>query len=190
MLHATREEWLEAAAARLACLLPAGYVLPPLKLSVGFPKGARGGHAIGQCWAAQCAADGKTAHIYVSPEVHEAVEACRVLLHELVHAIVGAEARHKGAFIKLARALGFEAPWTRTPASAGLMEHLTHCASELGAYPHVQLCPPLKAKGKSRLLLYECACGRKVRAAGTQEPLRARCLDCGTDFQAKVKGGE
>lgn len=189
--HVTRESWLEAATSRLydQHLAPAGAgLLPPLKLSIGWPKGGSGKKVrLGECWYGESCADTRTHHIYITPALAEPVEVLRVLLHELVHAAVGAAAKHRGKFAKLAGRVGFESPWTSTPASAGLVEALTTLAAKLGAYPHVVLHPRVVKKQTTRMILWECAHGVKIRRAGK---LNARCLDCGEMFVRQDGGDE
>ena len=181
----TREAWLEAAARELGrSVFPADVWqgMPPYKLSVGWPKGARGkGHAIGQCWSGKSAADGATHHIYIAPNQTDPVDVLAVLAHELVHAAVGCEAKHGREFSQLAAKLGLVKPWTATTPSDGLREVLTNVARVLGEYPHVGLHAPLK-KQSTRMRLWECPCGVKVRRAGE---LNAECKDCGGMFERK-----
>lgn len=170
----TREQWLLAGVELFRPRLPD---LGPLKVSVGFPKGGR--KHLGQCWSEKVSADQKTMHIFVSPSIDSGVEALRTLLHELVHAAVGVDKKHGREFSQLAKKLGFEKPWTQTPAGEALKVELAEAAEELGSYPHIGLEPPRKQT--TRLKLWECACEPpvKIRRAGE---LNAKCLDCGQMF--------
>ena len=175
----TREEWLIKAATALNERL-LHTELPALKVSVGWPKGVRSGHALGQCWSKKASQDGDSYHIFVSPQLIDPIEVLRVLLHELVHAAVGTEEGHRGAFPKLAKRMGFEPPWTSTPASLGLIEALGEVLRGMGdTFPHPGLNPPIK-KQATRMKLWVCPCGIKIRRAGE---LHARCLDCNNDFE-------
>jgi len=174
----TREEWLLKAAEVLNGRL-LHEELPLLKVSVGWPKGVRSGHALGQCWSKKASQDGDSYHIFVSPVIQDTVEVLRVLLHELIHAAAGTEAGHKGTFAKMAKRVGFEQPWTSTPATLGLLEVLKELVKELGSFPHPGLNPPMK-KQTTRMKLWVCACGVKIRRAGD---LHAKCLDCNSEFE-------
>jgi len=144
----TREAWLREAAVALNILL-ARYVpdfplgLAALAVSTGFPKGGR--KRIGECWSRLCAADQQTHHVFVSPELDDAIVVLATLAHEMIHAAVGTDQKHKGEFVKAARALGLEKPWTATTPGARLLYELQSISSDLGPYPHVKLTRPQKA---------------------------------------------
>ena len=64
---------------------------PEPYLSVGWPKKSRGKAArIGECWSAQH--ESGRAHIFVSPELADAVRVLDVLVHELIHDTSGSTA--------------------------------------------------------------------------------------------------
>lgn len=141
-----REAWLAAAASVFAQSLfrPAGYCVPTrVRISVGFPFGRRGGsgqHAIGQCWAPECSADG-TFEIFVSPAIDDAFRASDILVHELVHATVGLKAGHGVLFRKCAKAIGLAGPMRATIASDQLKAELARLLREFPPYPHKALRP-------------------------------------------------
>lgn len=112
--------------------------IPEVYVSVSFPTtGARSGKTIGQCH--YTSKDGNP-HLLVHPYLDDPIAVLETLLHELVHAVVGGEAGHRGAFKRLAEELGFEAPMTSTPASPELNWALTRVAERgLGPYPHAAL---------------------------------------------------
>lgn len=198
MSYSTREAWLDAAAVRLWALLPtreqevdlASGAGPTVKVSVGWPKGRHGRRAVGECWAIAASADQQTSHIFISPELVERGVVLAVLAHELCHVWAGTEAKHRGAFIRAMKHIGMTRPWTSSVPTAGFMEHLEELAEELGVYPHVRLDRMLKPKQKTRMRLYECSHGQKVRAA--TDSLKAECQECGTPFvrQGGRGGGE
>lgn len=169
----TREEWLQAAALELEQLFAdkARVTLPKVRLSVGFPAGARGSSSqktIGECWAAGRCADGVAA-IFVSPIVDDGVKVLEILTHELVHAVAGNECGHRGAFARIARAIGLEGPLTATTAGAALSVELTRIAAYLGSYReiHGRIDPNMRKKQGTRML-------------------RAFCPDDACDFVARV----
>lgn len=148
-IHPTRETWLRAAALELNTILLHNVPDFPLSLdalavSVGLPKGGR--KRIGECWSREVAADAQTHHVFISPVLDNVALVLSTLLHEMIHAAVGVDQKHKGEFVKAARAVGFEKPWTQTPvpAGSGLEGALREIAGRLGAYPHVALRPKQK----------------------------------------------
>ena len=169
----TREAWLVRGIRKLESVFKrAGYEIPEnLRVSVGFPKGVRGGKngkAIGQCWTQKVSADG-TYEMFISPELDEPVRVLDVLTHEIVHAVVGIEAGHKKPFRDCAVSVGLEGKMTATVAGEELKAELTKVSEVLGDYPHAKLNPMDGAKKKgSRLLKFVCPeCGAVVRISRT-----------------------
>lgn len=180
-IHNTREAWLGAAVealrtrvdnARDAKGAPVGATVPgEIRVSVGFPsKAVR--KRIGECWHAS--ADGKHA-IFISPLLHDPVRILDVLLHELCHAALPKETGHKGAFKRLALAVGLTGKMTETVATDMLRDWLANTiAPTLGDFPHSALALDDVKKQTTRLLKAECGlCGCTVRV--TQ-----KWLDTGT----------
>lgn len=176
----TREAWLEAAVLKLRGLLPPDLPRPPVKLSIYPPQAKRRG----ECWGPTHSLDSATLHIYISAELTDPPGVLCTLLHELIHAAVGTDAGHKGAFIQVARRAGFTGPpWTTSLAGPDLAVSLKELAGELGKYPHVGQVKKFKKKQTTRMRLWTCPCGETIRHAG-QEP-RAKCLKCEGVFEQK-----
>ena len=141
----TREQWLEAAVKLIIkqIFTPASVEVPEVRVSVGWP-GGRGPkkNVIGQCFAAHTTAD-KVAQIFVTPAIDDAYTTVETLTHEIIHAVAvdedGVSAGHRGGFIRIAKEIGFTAPWKSTPASEELREKLQAIADKLGVYPHVAI---------------------------------------------------
>lgn len=136
----TREEWLVEAIAALTPLFEENEVtLPAVKVSVGWPGGqGRKNSVIGQCWSPEVAADA-VSHVFISPVLDDSIRVLDVLAHELVHAVnfaAGDACGHKGAFVRIAKAIGLTGKMTATVAGDDLKEHLTAIAEDLGDYPH------------------------------------------------------
>ncbi len=180
----TREAWLRAAAVETGKLVAEVVpTVPTFYVSVGFAKGHHGkGRAIGQCWDGSASADG-SCHVFVCPTLSTAVEVLAGLLHEQIHATVGCDAGHRGAFAKTCKKVGLVKPWTATTPGPELLPKLEVIAYGLGAYPHAPLAIPLRGKKGSRLRLWECGCGVKVRVASDE--FHATCDDCGEAFDAQ-----
>lgn len=153
-IYDTREGYLNAAIVLLneRLLKPNGYKLPKKVMStVGFARG--NAKAIGMCWPAEMATDGKTIHVSVCPTLNEPVRALDVLLHELGHAS-GLDGKgisgHGKDFRAFMRAVGLEGKPKATVANKGtpLYKELQAIARELGRYPHVAIKPRPPGSGK------------------------------------------
>jgi hypothetical protein len=183
----TREQWLHAAVQELrpdfehaTLMLPAS-----VRVSVGFPSRhalARNRRAIGQCWDATATED-QIAQIYISPLLDDSVEVLAVLVHELVHASVGCECGHRGAFVKGMRGIGLEGKPTATHAGEKLATRLRALATALGPFPHARLHPGTASrKQTTRLLKVSCdGCGYICRVTrrtidGLGTPICPSCL--------------
>jgi len=98
-----REDYLNQASDIILAglFVKAGYDLPDkLRLTCGLPsKGAFGAklRTIGQCWS-PAASDDNTTEIMISPTVDDNQMMLGVLVHELVHAVVGNQAGHGKVF--------------------------------------------------------------------------------------------
>lgn len=181
----TREAWLRDAALKTGALLQkvVEETVPTFHVSVGFPKGHHGkGRAIGQCWDGTSSADG-SCHVFICPTLPDAGAVLPVLLHEQIHATVGCAEKHRGKFAKAMKAVGMVKPWTTSSPGPELSAALSRIAEELGTYPHATLALPVRGKKGSRLRLWECECGIKVRVA--RDTFNATCDDCGGAFERK-----
>ncbi|WP_336628483.1 MULTISPECIES: hypothetical protein [unclassified Microbacterium] len=158
----TREEWLIAAVEALRpYFAEQGADLPAVRVSVGFAGGRGNKNAtIGQAWAKEAAADG-VAQVFISPVLSDAVEVLAVLVHELIHVWDENKSGHRGAFAKLAKAMGLEGKMTATVAGDALRDKLALIVLELGDYPHAALSPSLSGVKKqgTRMLKVECSEG-------------------------------
>lgn len=170
MQHTTRETYLASATEHLAPLFTAqGFPLPAVRASVGIPAGGKGGKLkrIGECWDSRASAD-DTTEIFICPSQSDPVAVLAILLHELVHAAVGLECGHKGAFKRVALALGLEGKMTATFPGPALASELADLASTLGDYPHAALNTALSGRKKqgTRMIKLECDdCGWSCRTA-------------------------
>jgi hypothetical protein len=163
--HTTREAWLVAAVEGLRPMFAAQSAeIPAVKVSVGWPGGrGKKSNVVGQCWHPEAAAD-KAAHIFVSPAVSSPAEVLAILVHELVHAVDVNKSGHKGAFAKLAKALGLVGKMTTSTAGEDLALELNKLAESLGEYPHGALLAGGRGadgpkKQGTRMLKVECTEG-------------------------------
>lgn len=150
----------------------AGFECPEnISLTCGWPSKMGLGRKkmrIGECWDSKAATDGKF-HIFISPVLDKPVQVVGVLIHEIVHAVVGLKAGHKKPFARCAAAVGLVKPWTATTETPELKAKIRGWVDLVGPYPHGALKPKVLAKEgeKGRLLLMECDCGLKIRTTRT-----------------------
>lgn len=132
----TREEWMIRAANAMRPWFPEDATVPPVRVSVGWPAGRGSSRLIGQCWYST---DDSVPALFVSPALNAESAVLDTLLHEMVHAAVGAGQGHKGKFVTVAKALGFTKPWRSTPCSPELQERIALLAAALGPFPHARV---------------------------------------------------
>lgn len=106
-----REEWLNQMVEKLRIVFSSlGYEVPKrIRISCSWPSHgglpSNAGHIIGETWSPDCSED-ETHEIFVSPTLTNAVEIGGVVVHELVHTIVGVPKKHGAAFTECARKIG------------------------------------------------------------------------------------
>jgi len=132
----------------------------PHKMGVGKRK-----RRIGECWDSTVSDNGEF-QIFISPVLSDRVKVVGVLIHEVVHAVVGLKHGHKKPFAQCAAKVGLVKPWTATTETPELVEEITRWCNWQGAYPHGAMNPiAMDAKAeKGRALKMECAeCGCVIR---------------------------
>lgn len=179
-----REAWLTALAEKLRPLFEELKSPLPAKLhiSVGWPsRGALSTRKqrIGEHWMATDAEGGR--HIFISPVLPSAAQAAETLVHELVHAALPDETKHKRPFVDLMKKVGLEGKPTATHAGSVLRARLETLSAELGPYPHPGLAATGREKKQStRMKKVKCAtCGYTVRV--TEKWLAVGTPICPTD---------
>lgn len=160
-----RQRWLEQATADLRKLFhDKGYTVPKnVRVSIGWGYGGADKIA-GQCWP-EIASSDKHIEIFIAPSCKDGVTIVATLTHELVHAVVGNKAGHKGPFKQCAVALGLKGKMTATTAGEELKAWAVAWCKKHGAYPAGSLSKDKGRKKQStRLLKCECGeCGYTVR---------------------------
>jgi hypothetical protein len=165
----TRENYLQTSIAWLSKHLfeVNGYTVPQVKVSTGLPGGRGGKKAIGQHWSPQASTD-QVGSIFISPTIDDTHQVLAVLVHELVHAVVGNEFKHGAVFSKCAKAVGLEGKMTCTTAGEYLTRSLKSLVEAHGTYPHSRLNladSPIK-KQTTRMVKMECPeCGYIARTS-------------------------
>jgi hypothetical protein len=168
----SREEWLQSAVELIAHgqFKPAGYTVPPLHVSMGFPAGTRksgDGKAIGQCWYAENSEDGK-AHVFITPTLKHTGTIVATLIHEMVHVTVGSGKGHGPVFKRCALAVGLTGKMTATVSTPELAQWIEkNILDVLGEFPHARIKPGMGIKKQStRMIKCVCfACGYVARTS-------------------------
>lgn len=124
-----RELWLARAVEELRPIL-APDALPPIVVRTDLKIVGPTGPANGCCWD-----DAPECRIDIAAELDDRAEILAVLLHELVHAAVGPDLGHNGAFRPLFVRVGFVGMPTGYEASQELQKRLQEVARRLGPYP-------------------------------------------------------
>lgn len=174
--HPTREQWLNAFVALATPHFAAqGLAMPDkIRVSIGWPSSGIRSKTIGECWIREASGDGH-AEIFVTPALKDVERIAGVLTHELVHAVVGHEAKHGPVFKKAATSLGLEGKMTATTEGAAWEAWARPVLAELGPYPGNTLTGSIaggKKKQKARMLKLQCdTCEIVVRT--TKTALRA-----------------
>ncbi len=163
-----RQQWLESALTHLRTEFESkGYGVPDtLRVSIGWPKGARGkgNSVIGQCWSPAVSSDGHS-ELFISPALIDSTEIMATLCHEMVHASVGVDKGHKAPFKRAALALGLEGKMTATTGGAAFKAYAKRVLDTIGAYPAGNINAAMGGKKQTtRLLKCECTeCGYTAR---------------------------
>lgn len=155
-----REEWLGVAVQELEPLFTRnGYQMPEkIKVSCGWGAGSRGTSKkiLGQCWSPEASAGGNH-EIFIAPSVDEPVKALGVLIHELIHAVVGVKAGHGGPFKKACSRIGLEGKATQALPGKALNDWIAAVLlPKLGNYPHDALNDAARKKQTTRMVKLVC----------------------------------
>ncbi len=168
----SREDWLQKAIAICATDRFKDYTVPKLRVSVGLPYGRDSKKAIGQHWHPKASED-NVGSVFISPTIVDSVEVLATLVHEMVHGVVGNEAKHGIKFRHCAVAAGLEGKMTHTVPGDELIKYFKKTVlTKIGKYPHSRLNiaegRPTKKQG-TRMIKMECPkCEYKCRASMTK----------------------
>ena len=161
--HTTRESWLQAAVHALEpTFSKAGFAIPPVKVSCGWPASSSPRTTLGQCWPKERSGD-MVNEIFVSPKIEDPVDVLDTLVHELCHAIGDCDSGHGQDFKEIAQCVGLEGPARSAHASEELKVRLMMVAERLGQYPHKAIVfPPPRANNTQRAKAKCSQCGYEV----------------------------
>lgn len=196
-----REDWLNEGLQRLRedfastdFLLPEG-----IRVTCGWPSKsalAEKRKRVGECWSSDCSKDGHF-EIFISPYISDSIEALAILVHELVHAAVGLECKHKGAFKTCALAMGLEGKMVETNASDGLKVRLRAIIEEIGEYPHATLdklavsnAPPKQSSRQLKVVCEKCDCIIRMSRKSIDEVGCPTCACGGRMLEDGAEKGE
>lgn len=175
--HDSRENWLRSATDILRpYFAECGHDLPEkIRFAIAFPSTGRQGKRVGECWHFSASAD-ETTEIIIRADIANPVEVLGILVHELAHAALPADAGHGKLYKAAAVAIGLTGPMRSAMPGPLLQNRLTEIAESLGPLPHAALSiergrdnkgPADRPKRqKARLLKAECmtdGCGYTVR---------------------------
>ena len=181
-METTREAWLREAVALMRPYVRdrAGLDVPDVAVSVGFPYGRGGRHAIGQCH--YTTADGAPA-LFVHPELDEATRVLDVLLHEALHAALP-DVGHRRPFARAATACGLAGKPTATVAGDDLTPVLAGWLAKLGNYPHARVDTSKVKKQTTRMLRASCPVdGYTVRVSRKWLEVGTPVCPCGVTME-------
>lgn len=134
-----RETWLNLMANKMAPRFKElGHPLPKFHVAIGFPSSGKSGNAAAECWNHGNSEDGAF-QIYIRPDEADAMMIAGHLAHELTHAAVGFQHKHKGDFAKVVLALGLMRPLTSTVPGDVFKAYAQPFLDELGTIPHARL---------------------------------------------------
>lgn len=165
-----REDWLVAAAKEMApWFADLGHPLPPVRMAVGFTSKGMRSKRIGECWSAECSADG-VFEIFITPQIADSERVGDILAHELIHAAVGLQAKHGPRFRKVALAIGLEGKMTATVAGPAFKQAFAPILEKIGPIPHSALtnasASSAPKKQSTRMIKCECQeCGYIARTS-------------------------
>ena len=183
----TREQWLERAIAMMRDILIPQLQGHRYRVSCGWPHKAavaRTARKLGECCYPEHSTDHTSHNLFISPALQDPIEVLQTLAHELIHVAAGPNVGHKGQFVKIAKAIGFKAPWTRTPASLQLFERLNGLLVNLGPYPHAAIDKSGRKKQGTRMLKVICPeCGYTFRATQQWIDTGLPTCVCGTQME-------
>jgi len=164
-----REQWLLTLIEKLRPVFEdKGATLPvKIRASCSFPSKlalANRNKRVGECWSDKNSED-QTFEVFISPLLKDPIEVGGVVVHELVHAAVGLECGHRGAFKQLAKKLNLEGKMTATTVGDELKVKLQTLTDEIGLYPHARLVASNRPKTQTtRMLKVTCKeCGCVIR---------------------------
>jgi hypothetical protein len=138
--HDFRESWLRAAASELRPYFASvGYPLPDnIRFAIAFTSTGRKGKRLGECWHSSTS-DDSSYEIFLRADLAEPIGVLGVLVKELVHTALPADAGHGRQFRQAAIQIGLQGPMRKATPGVLLQTRLNEIAVILGPLPHASL---------------------------------------------------
>jgi len=161
LVYDTAEEWalavVEAYRPQFEAL---GLEIPSITISPGFTgAGSRDTKVAGECWTSKASPTNDTFHIFLNPRITDSNYLAHVIVHEVIHATVGLQCKHRGAFRATAKALGFAGKMTQSEWSDEARIACDRILETIGVYPRPAFTGMTgRKKAKTRLLKVYCDC--------------------------------
>jgi hypothetical protein len=175
-IHDSRESWLRAATnelrpffAQLDLPLPA-----TIRFAIAFTSRGKRTQVAGETWYPSASADGHH-EIIIRCDFADPLDVLGILVHELVHVVLPATAKHGKVFKAAALRVGLEGKMIHALPGPILKERLQALAATLGPLPHAKLdfenaAADRPKKQGTRMLKAACEsgeCGYTVRVAAS-----------------------
>lgn len=182
----TREQYLNDAFGLLKPLVfPHIVEWPPVKFSISdLPKST-----LGICYARAASSAGLN-EIFITATSGDTDRILKIMVHELIHAILDCKGGHGAAFKSEAHKAGLRAPYATAKngdlsTSTDLDEAVTAIVEALGPIPHSELKKPAPKKGRNNNKLVCSNCGwqantsnKHIRTTDGQLIHGAQCFAC------------
>jgi hypothetical protein len=168
-MEITREQWLNKLVDRARPMFKANEAsLPEVRAALTPPH--RKMKAVGLCWHDEAAED-KAREIWISSAIDDAFEVAGVLVHELCHAALPHNIKHKKPFITLARKFHLEGKPTATTIGDPFKKIWLPIIEKIGPLPGAKFlgAVPVDGRGKQSIIQQrnvacpECEFAAKVR---------------------------
>jgi hypothetical protein len=184
MTYATREAWLQDAAAELSPMIESasGHTLPAnLRVACGFPSTFRRSGALGETFAPKDSADGAT-EILISPTLSNPSEVLAVLARQLMMTVASG-----AALSRAYAAAGIDPGKTNEVPAIGTCPMISVLVTALGEYPHAELSLADRPKAPTRLLKGLCpTCGYTIRLSAKWAQKGMPTCICGDTFNLET----
>ena len=159
----TREEWLRFVGEEMRPMFDRVNAKMPDRFRATMSLMAR--KSAGVCYDAIKSKD-HNYEIFIKIDKDDPMEVAGILAHELIHASVGVECKHKGEFKRVALDLGLEGKMTATTPGERFRMNMVDILKEAGPFPHASLDLSTIKKQTTRMHKAECkSCGYTVRVA-------------------------
>lgn len=155
-----RETWLNTLLKKLSPIFNEHNLNVPdnIRVSVGFPSKGAKSKVIGECHSFENSADNMF-EIFIHPNQDDPVKVAGILVHEIVHTVVGLEAKHGPEFKECALRVGLCGKMKATEETPELVEKINKILKEMvDTYPHKKLLPSIKVESPKNTSVIKLTC--------------------------------